>query len=138
MLVCYHPETPSSKNKKNILSLISAILKFKNIQFIFTSSNSDEGGDKINKIINKVSKKYKNIVFVKSFGQEKYLNVLKFSNGIIGNSSSGVHEAPSFKIGSLNLGNRQKGRLKIKTIINSNFEIKNIIKGINKILSKNF
>lgn len=138
LLVCYHPETLSSKNKKNILSLISAILKFKNIQFIFTSSNSDEGGDKINKIINKVSKKYKNIVFVKSFGQEKYLNVLKFSNGIIGNSSSGVHEAPSFKIGSLNLGNRQKGRLKIKTIINSNFEIKNIIKGINKILSKNF
>ena len=138
LLVCYHPETLSSKNKKNILSLISAILKFENIQFIFTSSNSDEGGDKINKIISKVSKKYKNIVFVKSFGQEKYLNVLKLSNGIIGNSSSGVHEAPSFKIGSLNIGNRQKGRLKIKTIINSDFKINNIIKGINKILSKNF
>ena len=138
LLVCYHPETLGSNNKKNILSLIKAIIKFKNIQFIFTSSNSDEGGDEINKIIKNFSEKYKNIIFIKSFGQEKYLNILKFSCGIIGNSSSGLHEAPSFKIGTLNLGNRQKGRLKIKSVVNSNFEEKNIIKGINRILSKNF
>tara|TARA_A100001015_G_scaffold239553_1_gene272879 strand:+ start:2578 stop:3747 length:1170 start_codon:yes stop_codon:yes gene_type:complete len=137
-LVCYHPETLNSKNKKNFQSLIKAILKFKKIQFIFTSSNSDEGGDEINTLTKKISNKNKNIVFVKSFGQEKYLNVLKFSCGIIGNSSSGVHEAPSFKIGSLNLGKRQHGRIKIKSIINCNFETKNIINGINKILSKQF
>jgi len=138
LLVCYHPETLGSNNKKNIKSLIRAIIKFKNIQFIFTSSNSDEGGDEINKIIKNFSKKYKKNIFIKSFGQEKYLNLLKFSCGIIGNSSSGLHEAPSFKIGTLNLGDRQKGRLKTKSVVNSNFEEKNIIKGINKILSIKF
>ena len=137
-LVCYHPETLGSKNKENFQSLIKAILKFKKIQFIFTAANSDEGGDRINRVIKKISGNNKNIIFIKSFGQEKYLNVLKFSSGIIGNSSSGVLEAPSLKIGTLNLGNRQNGRIKIKSIINSNFETKNIIKGINKILSKQF
>jgi len=137
-LVCYHSETLGFKNRRNLQSLIAAILKFKNIQFIFTSSNNDEGGDQINNTIKNISKKHKNIIFVKSFGQENYFNVLKYSSGIIGNSSSGVIEAPSFKIGSLNLGNRQAGRLRIKSILNSNFKKENIIKGIKKILSKNF
>jgi UDP-N-acetylglucosamine 2-epimerase len=108
------------------------------LQFIFTSSNSDEGGDSINKIIKNFSKKRKNVFFVKSFGQEKYFNVIKYSSGIIGNSSSAVIEAPSFKVGTLNLGNRQTGRIKVKSVINTNFTKKDIIIGVKKILSKNF
>lgn len=137
-LVTFHPETLGYRDKKNFKSLISAISNFKNIQFIFTSSNSDEGGDSINKMIKNFCKKRKNIIFIKSFGQTKYFNILKNSSGVIGNSSSGVHEVPSFKIGTLNLGNRQKGRIKIKSIVNSDFKEKNIIKGIKKILSKKF
>ena len=138
LLVTIHPETLNYNNKRNLKSLIRAISIFKKIQFIFTASNSDEGGDAINNIIKNFSKKNKNIIFIKSFGQEKYLNVLRHSKGVIGNSSSGVHEAPSFKIGSLNLGNRQEGRIKIKSVVNTNFIEENIIKGIKKILSKNF
>ena len=137
-LVTFHPETLGYRDKKNFKSLINAISNFKNIQFIFTSSNSDEGGDSINKMIKNFCKKRKNIIFIKSFGQTKYFNILKNSSGVIGNSSSGVHEVPSFKIGTLNLGNRQKGRIKIKSIVNSDFKEKNIIKGIKKILSKKF
>jgi GDP/UDP-N,N'-diacetylbacillosamine 2-epimerase (hydrolysing) len=137
-LVTFHPETLGFKDKKNFKILLSAISTFKHLQFIFTSSNSDEGGDFINKMINNFSKNRKKIFFVKSFGQKKYFNVIKHSCGIIGNSSSGVCEAPSFKIGTLNLGDRQTGRIKIKSVINSNFTKNSIIKGINKILSKNF
>ena len=137
-LVTFHPETLGFKDKKNFKILLSAISTFKDLQFIFTSSNSDEGGDFINKMINNFSKNKKKIFFVKSFGQKKYFNVIKHSCGIIGNSSSGVCEAPSFKIGTLNLGDRQTGRIKIKSVINSNFTKNNIIKGINKILSINF
>jgi UDP-N-acetylglucosamine 2-epimerase len=63
---------------------------------------------------------------------------MRYSSGIIGNSSSGVCEAPSFKIGTLNLGNRQSGRMKIKSVINSDFTKRNIVSGIKKILSNIF
>ena len=79
-----------------------------------------------------------NYQFYSSLGIDKYSNLIKNSKFIIGNSSSGVHEVPSFKIGTLNLGNRQKGRIKIKSVVNSDFKEKNIIKGIKKILSKKF
>lgn len=137
-LVTFHPETLAFKDKTNFKSLLSAISTFKDLQFIFTSSNCDEGGDSINKMIKNFSKNRKNIFFVKSFGQKKYFNVIKYSSGIIGNSSSGVCEAPSFKVGTLNLGNRQAGRIKMRSVINTDFTKKNIIKGIKKILSKNF
>jgi UDP-hydrolysing UDP-N-acetyl-D-glucosamine 2-epimerase len=137
-LVTFHPETLGFKNKKNLKSLINAISTFKDVQFIFTSSNADEGGDYINTMIENFTKKSKNIFFIRSFGQKRYFNVMKYSRGIIGNSSSGVCEAPSFKIGTLNLGNRQTGRIKIKSVINSDFAVKNIIKGIKIILSKKF
>jgi len=137
-LVTFHPETLGFKDKKNLKILLSAISTFKDLQFIFTSSNSDEGGDYINKMIKNFSRNRKNIFFVKSFGQKKYFNVIKHSSGIIGNSSSGVCEAPSFKVGTLNLGNRQTGRIRIKSVVNSDFTKQSIIKGIKKILSKNF
>ena len=137
-LVTFHPETLGINNKKNFKTLLSAISTFKDLQFIFTSSNSDEGGDYVNKMIKNFSRSRKNIFFVKSFGQKKYFNVIKHSSGIIGNSSSGVFEVPSFKVGTLNLGNRQTGRIRIKSIINSDFTKQSIIKGIKKILSTNF
>lgn len=137
-LVTFHPETLEFKDKKNFKTLLSAISTFKDLQFIFTSSNSDEGGNYINKLIKNFSRVRKNVFFVKSFGQKKYFNVIQHSSGIIGNSSSGVCEAPSFKVGTLNLGKRQTGRLRIKSVINSEFTKQSIIKGIKKILSKNF
>ena len=137
-LVTFHPETLGFKDVKNLKSLLSAVSTFKDVQFIFTSSNSDEGGDIINSMIKNFSNINKNIFFIKSFGQKKYLNLMKYSCGVIGNSSSGVCEAPALKIGTLNLGNRQTGRIQIKSVINTDFTKKNIVNGIKKILSKKF
>ena len=137
-LVTYHPETLTQEPEKKINILLKSIEHFKNYQFIFTSSNNDEGGNTINRIIKKFSKKNKNIKFVNSFGQLKYFSMLQHIDGVIGNSSSGVHEVPSFKIGTVNIGSRQDGRLKIKSVINTSYSHNEIIRAIKKISSKKF
>ena len=82
---------------------------------IFTKTNSDLNGKIINQMINKFTKKYpkKSIGFT-SLGQLRYLSALKHVDVIIGNSSSGLIEAPSFKTATINIGERQKGRIKAK------------------------
>ena len=137
-VVTLHPETLGDLETKKIKKVFNVIKKFKNIFFIFTASNQDERGDKINTLISKFVKKNHNTSFVRSFGQTNLFNIYNIVDGVIGNSSSGVHEAPIFKIGTLNLGSRQQGRLGMKSIININFNEKKIEKGIKKILSKNF
>ena len=71
-------------------------------------------------------------------GKDYYFSLLQHSDGVIGNSSSGVIEAPSFSKGSINIGNRQKGRLKANSIIDSEFNSNQIKKSINKLVSKDF
>ena len=79
-----------------------------------------------------------NLQVFPSLGQLRFLSTLKFIDGIVGNSSSGLTEAPSFKIGTINLGDRQTGRLKAKSVIDSNFEKKNILKSIKTLYTKSF
>jgi GDP/UDP-N,N'-diacetylbacillosamine 2-epimerase (hydrolysing) len=76
--------------------------------------------------------------FLSNYLEKKYFNIIRHSSGITGNSSSGVCEVPCFKVGTLNLGKRQTCRIRIKSVINSEFTKQSIIKGIKKILSKNF
>ena len=140
-LVTMHPETIRKKNLKKINILLDAIKKFKEYLFIFTGANNDEEGDLINKKILASSKKQKNIVFIKSLGQKNYFNLLKYVNGVIGNSSSGVTEVPSFNIGTVNIGDRQSGRIKANSVIDVDFSRKKIIDAIKKIANgkpKNF
>lgn len=122
LLITYHPLTIEGKEKN--ISEFSNILKtleqIKNTDFVFTGSNSDTYGKVINKMIKKfISKNQDKSVFIHSMGRKAYLSMLKISNGVIGNSSSGIIEAPSFGIGSINIGNRQKGRVKAESVIDS-------------------
>ena len=138
-LVTYHPETLSNKHSKLQFSeILKAISQFKKYNFIFTSANSDECGDIINDMIKKYVKKKNNAFYVKSFGQANYFSVLKNVCGVIGNSSSGIIEAPSFKIGTINIGDRQKGRLKSKSVIDCEPTEKSIKKAIEILYSRDF
>ena len=138
-LVTYHPETLSEKSSKlHFREILKAISKFKKYNFIFTSSNSDEGGNIINSMIVKYAKRRKNTFYVKSFGQKYYFSVLKNVDGVIGNSSSGIAEAPSFKIGTINVGDRQKGRIRCQSIIDCPSEFKKICNSIKQIVGKKF
>ena len=139
LLVTYHPETKNiNYNNKNFLEILKAISNFKNVNFFFTLPAPDPGNFEIIRSIKTFCRKNKNSFFVKSFGREAYFSMLKNVDGVIGNSSSGIIEVPSFKIPTINIGNRQAGRLLSKSIINCKCK-KNIIqKNINKILTKNF
>ena len=90
------------------------------------------------KIIKFVSENFKICKFYKSMGQLNYLSTLKYVDGVVGNSSSGITEVPSYKIGTINIGDRQKGRIKAKSIIDCHAKKKSLKKAIKKLYSKKF
>ena len=121
-----------------LCNLFRNLKSFKNTTFIFTMSNSDLKSDLINKRIKNFCNKNKNSHFFKSLGAENYLSLMKISNAVIGNSSSGILETPSLKIPTINIGSRQEGRILSKNIINSNGSYDNIHFSIKKVFSRSF
>ena len=139
ILFTYHPETSKKElsNKKNI-NLLLKILKNKNYQTIITLPNYDLDKNNINNQIKLSLKKNKNFHVYKSLGFQKYHNLVQYCEFIIGNSSSGIMEIPYYKIPTINIGNRQAGRFRHKSIIDVNFNEKQINNAIKKAISKKF
>ena len=138
-MVTFHPET-DKKIDPSIIYLrrfIKIACRMKDVNFIFTSSNFDLGGFKINNLIKRACKKNLNFFYIPSFGQKNLFSLYKNLNGVIGNSSSGILEVPSFNIPTLNIGLRQEGRLCSRSIINSNGSYTDLNKKLYKILSIN-
>lgn len=140
ILITFHPVTlENNTTKKQFQELLDALSEIKNTNFIFTLANSDTHGRIINEMIkNYVNKNLKNSFVTSSFGQVKYLSALKFVDLILGNSSSGIIEAPSFKIATINIGDRQKGRIKAKSVIDTAPLKKDIKKSIEKVYTEKF
>ena len=138
-LVCFHPETSANISpKKQIKEIISALKKLKETGIFFTMPGADIGSSLIEKEIKKFVKINKNSFFYKSLGQVNYFSLLNQVDAIIGNSSSGLLEMPLFKKPTINLGNRQLGRLHSTSVINTLIKKSDIIKSINKISLSNF
>ena len=136
-LVTYHPETKKEGGlKKEIDIFLSAINEFKDDYFIFTYSNSDPSGKYYIKKILNFKKNKKNIKVVPSMGSKIYLSFLKHCDLIIGNSSSGIIEAPILRTPTINVGKRQDGREYSRSIYNCENEKLKIINLINKISKK--
>jgi len=139
ILVAYHPETLSKKSaREQINILLSALEKKNEINFIFTGVNADPGSDEISEEIKKFAESRSNAVYHLSLGQKNYFSTLLHCDGIIGNSSSGILEVPTFKKATINIGNRQLGREMAESVINCKLESSSIVRSINKIYSKNF
>lgn len=140
LLVAFHSSTlEKNTSKKQFQELLSAIDELDETNIIFTKTNSDLNGNVINQMIDEYTKKNSNkSVSFTSLGQLRYLSALKFVDALIGNSSSAIIEAPSFKIGSVNIGDRQMGRIKAASVIDCLPKKKNIRESINKIYSKDF
>jgi len=138
-LVTYHPVTlDTNSTEENINNLLLALDQFE-LNIIFTKSNADTGGRIINqKIAEYVDMNSDKSIFVDSLGQLRYLSALKYVDLMIGNSSSGITEAPSFKLPVVNIGDRQKGRVKAENIIDTNNSFSEITKSIKKALSTEF
>jgi len=140
ILVTYHPVTLEGKtSKKNFQELLDAIDELKDTNIIFTKANSDMDGKVINQMIKQYTKKnFEKSIGVTSLGQLNYLSALQYIDFIIGNSSSGLLEAPSFKTGTINIGDRQNGRLKAESVVDCLPNKKNIKRAIKKIYSNRF
>lgn len=129
--VTFHPVTlERMQTQKQMEELLLALDSMPMFDYIITKSNADIGGNKINEMIDHFVESHKNCYAFFSLGIKRYLSLLKFSNGIIGNSSSGIVEAPCFDIPTINIGNRQKGRLQAESIINCEPVSENIISAI--------
>jgi GDP/UDP-N,N'-diacetylbacillosamine 2-epimerase (hydrolysing) len=141
ILITFHPVTLESDSIiqfKVILSAIKQINSFESFLVIFTYPNADTSGRILIEEINNFCKEYKNTICIKSFGEQAYLSVLKKVDFVIGNSSSGLLEAPSFNTPTINVGNRQKGRIEAKSVISVSADKAEILKGINIIFSSSF
>lgn len=140
LLITYHPETLSRDQTLNDLKeILHALNKFDNINLIFTLPNADIGYKNFFKMINKfVEKKRSSRIAFTSLGQKLYFSCLQFVDGVVGNSSSGLLEVPSFKIGTINIGDRQQGRIKSSSIIDVKADKREILDAINLLYCPKF
>ena len=140
LIINFHPETLNKYATKKIFNeLLSALRKKANqMCLIFTMPNSDLESEIVFKMTKKFVKKNSNFYSFKSLGSIKFLSCLKIVDGMIGNSSSGLLEMPTFKKGTINIGDRQKGRLMAKSIINVKANKNQIIRAIEILFSKKF
>ena len=137
LLCTYHPVTLSNMlSEEQVLNLLHALDDYKNYHIIFTYSNSDTNSQ----IIIKRSQEYVDrnpgrCMFIPSLGQRRYFSILKYMKAVIGNSSSGIIEVPSFGIPTLDIGDRQKGRIAANSVIHCGYSTEEIKVGLAKVLS---
>lgn len=138
-LCTYHPVTMEGGSvDKQISEFLEAIKIFPEIEFIVTKSNADQGGARINELLDKAEKEISNLHVFASLGVKRYLSLMKYSEFVLGNSSSGIIETPAFHIPTVNIGNRQRGRLQAENIINCKEDKAFIVEAINLSLTKKF
>lgn len=136
-LVTFHPVTLEKESpKKQFEKLLKAFEKFPELKLIFTMPNSDTGGREIIAMINNYSEQRENAYAFTNLGQKRYLSTLKYVDLVIGNSSSGIVEVPFMGIPTLNIGDRQKGRIMGESIVNVKCDEKEIVKGITACLNR--
>ena len=137
MLCTYHPVTLSDMSSEaQIMNLLKALDEYKDYHIIFTYSNSDTNSQIIIKRIQEyVDQNPGRCMFIPSLGQRRYFSVLKYVKAVIGNSSSGIIEVPSFGIPTLDIGERQKGRMAANSVIHCGYSTDEIKEGLKKIMA---
>jgi len=118
LLITFHPVTlESSTAELQMNELLLALDSLKDVKLIFTMPNADTDGRKLIKMTDEFVSNHKNACAFTSLGQQRYLSCVSHVDGVIGNSSSGLTEVPSFKKGTINIGDRQAGRIKAESVI---------------------
>ncbi|MBN2638868.1 MAG: UDP-N-acetylglucosamine 2-epimerase (hydrolyzing) [Bacteroidales bacterium] len=138
VIMTYHPVTLETfiSPTEQIENVFKALGVF-NGQVLVTSPNVDDGGDEILEAIQKRINN-ENIFYVESLGMKKYLGLLNFAEFVIGNSSSAIIEAPFYRIPTVNIGKRQQGRIRHDSVIDTDYSVEGIKKGITKAMDPEF
>ena len=140
LLVTFHPETLDVQKTpaEQIAPLFSALDRLDGVNILFTAPNADPGGESVLTEIEKYVAGRAHAKMVKSLGRRRYVSVMDIVDGVVGNSSSGIIEAPSFGIGTVNIGARQDGRKRAASIVDCPGDADAIHRAIEKILSDDF
>ena len=137
-VVTFHPVTLENNSTiAQLNELLKVIHNHQEMKFIITKANADQSGELINNELDKFANENDNCLVVSSLGTLKYFSAIKYSEVVIGNSSSGIVEAPSFNKPTINIGDRQKGRIQAESVINCKPEEKDIEKALQKALKFN-
>lgn len=139
-LVTYHPVTLSNEPPApSLTALLEALDEFADHQVILTYPNADDGGRQIIPLLDEYARKHADRVFaIPSLGQVRYLSAVKYAAAVIGNSSSGIIEVPAFDVPTVNVGERQKGRLAAKSVLNCQAEKSAIVCSIQQAISRSY
>lgn len=137
-VVTFHPVTLENGSAEQQFNQLLQALDAFDIKYIITKANADAGGMIINQMIDEYEKSRANVLAITSLGMRRYLSALSYCCMVIGNSSSGIVEAPSFHVPTVNIGDRQKGRLAPKSVICCEPEKSCIIVAMKKALAEEF
>lgn len=138
-LMTFHPVTLEDLTaEEQADAVIEAMTRFEDIDFICTKANADLGGGIINDKLEVAADKYANIHLFASLGQIRYLSLMKNACMVLGNTSSGIGEAPIFMTPTVNVGDRQKGRIRAVSIIDCSANVDSIVFAMIKALSEDF
>lgn len=139
LLITFHPVTLDAESpERQMKELLAALSHFNDTTLIFTLPNADTGGHALIKMIEAFVDQNKNAIAFTSLGQLKYLSCIAHVDGVVGNSSSGLTEVPTFKKGTINMGDRQLGRLQATSVINCEPIEKDIMLAIEVLYSHDF
>lgn len=135
-LCTYHPVTMEGGSVDGMIAEFLEVVKaFPGIEFIVTKSNADQGGARINELLDEAGGRILNLHVFPSLGVRRYLSLMRNAEFVLGNSSSGIIEAPAFHVPTVNIGDRQKGRFTCGSIINCDPSMKEIIAAVKLALS---
>ena len=137
-VVTFHPVTLEGEAEAQCGEVMKAIERLKGFQFIITGANAECGGGDVNRLFSEFAKQHENVYFTLSLGMERYLSALSYAAFVLGNSSSGLIEAPSFHIPTINVGDRQKGRIKADTVVDCGTDARDIVGAVEYALSQTF
>ncbi len=139
LLVTFHPVTLSERSSQDQMEeMLAALESLPDVGMIFTMPNADTGSRALTKQIEAFVKHHPHAMAFASLGQLRYLSCLQFVDGVVGNSSSGIAEAPSFKVGTINIGDRQKGRLASSSVIHCDSSRTSIEEALRRLYSPEF
>jgi GDP/UDP-N,N'-diacetylbacillosamine 2-epimerase (hydrolysing) len=139
LLITFHPVTlENDAGVKQMGELLKALRKIKKTQLIFTLPNADTNSRKLIKMVKQFVAQYPNARAYSSLGQLRYLSCIAQVDGVVGNSSSGLAEVPSFRKGTINIGDRQQGRLQATSVINCQATRQSIGIAIRRLYSRDF
>lgn len=139
LLVTFHPVTlENASSAQQMTELLAALETLKDTQLIFTMPNADTGGRALIDMVKKFVADRATAHAYTSLGQLRYLSCLRHVDGVVGNSSSGLTEAPSFRKGTINVGDRQRGRLKAESVIDCMPDRQSIAAALQRLFSPTF